>query len=117
MVRTNRAAHCLLLPDFPDRVLSAHRIYREPVHCSCARFHLRSAQRTLVDRWPPRRIFVEGARERNRVTADVGGGSRTPMVRWETLALAMALDRRRPGWGGGLFIFELAHLGRPFCVS
>src|SRR2546430_2716896 len=38
------------------------------------------------------------------------------MVRRQTLALAMALDRARSARICGLFVFELAHLGRPVRV-
>ena len=98
------AARSLVLFDFPNGVLSPHRLHREPLPRPDAGLHFCRPQRTLVARGCAWRAFLGNAREWNHLAAHARDGSGTPMVRAETLALAMALDRNRSGRLRGLFV-------------
>src|SRR5436309_1738889 len=93
--------------------MSPARLHPESLSRLGAWLGLRCAQRTMVVGRGARRVFLDDPREWNRSVADIGGRSWTPMVHRQALAMAVALGRARAGRVRRLFVFELAHLGRP----
>src|SRR2546423_10534091 len=112
MERDDWSAQCLVLPDFSDSVLSAHRLHRKFVSRVHDRRNFCREKRTLVVGRSTRSVFVDDAREWHHLTADAGGGSGQSMVPRSTLALAMALDRRPPSPFPRLPGLNLARLRR-----
>src|SRR2546423_15537037 len=117
MEREDWSAQHLVLPDFSDGVLSAHRLHRKFVSRLHDRRHFCREKRTLVVGRSARSVCVDDARERNRLAADSGNRSRQPMVPRSTLALAVALDRRRPARFRRLPALKLAHFRRSVRLS
>src|SRR2546423_2070206 len=117
MERDDWSAQCLVLPDFSDSVLSAHRLHRKFVSRVHDRRNFCREKRTLVVGRSTRSVFVDDAREWHHLTADAGGGSGQSMVPRSTLALAMALDRRRPSRFRRLPALKLARFRRSIRLS